>query len=138
MEAMEAAPPAERLLHATTSLCRTCKEAVPASVVALPGGEVWMQKSCDAHGAQEVRISTNAAWYERTRGEHQQFVPPRIFKKELEHGCPFDCGPCTSPHAEGAAAGRHDHERVQPRLPDLLRPQQERRRLPHAASRTSR
>lgn len=87
---------AERLIHTTTSLCRTCKEAVPASVVALPSGEVWMRKSCDAHGAQEVRISTNVAWYERTRGERQQFVPPRVFKKELEDGCPFDCGPCTA------------------------------------------
>ena len=37
------------------------------------------------------------------------------------------------PHAEGAVAGRDDHERVQPRLPDLLRAQQERRRLSHAA-----
>jgi uncharacterized radical SAM superfamily Fe-S cluster-containing enzyme len=86
----------ERLIHTTTSLCRTCKEAVPASVIALPTDEVWMRKSCATHGPQEVRLSTNAAWYERTRGERQHFVPPRVFKKEIEDGCPFDCGPCTS------------------------------------------
>lgn len=85
----------ERLLHATTSLCKTCKEAVPARVVALPSGEVWMRKACDEHGEQDVRLSTSAAWYERTRATRQVYAAPRIVKKEVEHGCPFDCGPCT-------------------------------------------
>jgi uncharacterized radical SAM superfamily Fe-S cluster-containing enzyme len=86
----------ERLLHTTTSLCRTCKEAVPAKVIARASGEVWMAKTCAAHGDQEVRLSTNATWYEQTRASKQQFAPPRVVKKEVEHGCPFDCGPCTS------------------------------------------
>ncbi len=86
----------ERLIHTTTSLCRTCKEAVQASVVAHVSGEVWMNKTCDQHGAQTVRLSTNAAWYEQTRATKQQFVAPQVVKKEIEHGCPFDCGPCTS------------------------------------------
>ena len=50
--------------------------------------------------------------------------------RPVEHGCPFDCGPCEAT-AEGPAAGGHHHQRLQPRLPHLLRPQQERRRLPH-------
>jgi uncharacterized radical SAM superfamily Fe-S cluster-containing enzyme len=33
----------ERLIHTTTSLCSTCKEAVPASVIAL-ANEVFMRK----------------------------------------------------------------------------------------------
>ncbi|CAN5898127.1 hypothetical protein BH11MYX2_BH11MYX2_30480 [soil metagenome] len=86
----------ERLLHTTTSLCRTCKEAVQASVVAHDSGEVWMKKTCAEHGPQEVRLSTNAAWYEQTRAQKQQFVAPAVIKKEIDHGCPFDCGPCTS------------------------------------------
>jgi uncharacterized radical SAM superfamily Fe-S cluster-containing enzyme len=77
-------------------LCRTCKEAVEASVVALPSDEVVMRKTCAQHGAQEVRLSTNAAWYEQTRAVKQRFAPPRVVKKEVELGCPFDCGPCTS------------------------------------------
>ena len=85
----------ERPIHTTTSLCRTCKEAVTANVVAR-GDEVWMVKACTEHGAQEVRLSTNAAWYEQTRATKQQFVAPAVIKKEIEHGCPFDCGPCTS------------------------------------------
>jgi 7,8-dihydro-6-hydroxymethylpterin dimethyltransferase len=67
----------ERLVHTTTSLCRTCKEAVPARVVAVASGEVWMTKTCAHHGAQEVRLSTSAAWYEQTRAVRQQFVAPR-------------------------------------------------------------
>jgi hypothetical protein len=85
----------EALLHTTTSLCRTCKEAVAASVVAV-GEEVWMRKHCAEHGAQEVRISTSRAWYEQTRAVKQRFVPPQVFKHEIEDGCPFDCGPCTA------------------------------------------
>jgi 7,8-dihydro-6-hydroxymethylpterin dimethyltransferase len=85
-----------RVLHTTTSLCRSCKEALPASVVALASNEVVMRKTCPQHGAQEVRLSTSAAWYEQTRAIKQRFAPPRVIKKAIEHGCPFDCGPCTS------------------------------------------
>ncbi len=85
----------ERLLHATTSLCKVCKEATPASVVAL-GQEVWMKKTCADHGAQDVRISTSVDWYERTRATKQVFSSPKVFKNPVDLGCPFDCGPCTS------------------------------------------
>ena len=61
----------ERLLHVTTSLCRECRVAVEARVVAAPGEgsaqEVWLVKRCVEHGPQRVRLSTSAAWYERTR-----------------------------------------------------------------------
>ena len=70
----------DRLLHTTTSLCKVCKEAVTATVVAL-GDEVWMKKSCAQHGAQEVRLSTNAAWYERARATKQVFAAPQVVKK---------------------------------------------------------
>lgn len=89
----------ERLIHETTSLCRVCKNGVPARVVANPSGEVWMYKACATHGPQQVRLSSNAAWYERTRATPQLKRPPRIVKKEIEKGCPFDCGPCSS-HAQ--------------------------------------
>jgi len=85
----------ERLIHTTNSLCRSCKEAIPASVVAV-GAEVWMRKACATHGAQEVRLSTSVEWYEQTRAIKQRFTPPSVIKKEVEHGCPFDCGPCTA------------------------------------------
>ncbi len=84
----------ERLIHSTTSLCRACKDAVPATVVATAAGEVWMRKRCPAHGAQEVRLSTDAAWYERTRAVRPRGHPPARRPKPVEAGCPFDCGAC--------------------------------------------
>src|SRR5690349_16557771 len=89
-------PDAERILHETTSLCKVCKAALPARVIARPNGEVFMQKRCAAHGEQEVRISTDADWYERTRAIKPKDAPPKTIKKNVEHGCPFDCGPCES------------------------------------------
>jgi hypothetical protein len=87
--------PGERLLHETTSLCRVCKNGLLAQVVALDSGEVWMKKRCPAHGSQEVRLSTDAAWYERNRAVVPRLAPPRA-KKAVERGCPFDCGACES------------------------------------------
>ncbi len=89
-------PPSEdRLIHETTSLCAVCKNAVPARVVALPGGEVHMRKRCPVHGEQAVRLSTSAEWYERTRAIRPKKAPPRYTPREIKLGCPFDCGACT-------------------------------------------
>jgi uncharacterized radical SAM superfamily Fe-S cluster-containing enzyme len=85
----------ERVLHETTSLCRTCKSAVPATVHAV-GTDVVMRKRCPEHGPQEVTLSNDAAWYEKTRAIQPKKTPPRVVKKEVDHGCPFDCGPCAS------------------------------------------
>jgi uncharacterized radical SAM superfamily Fe-S cluster-containing enzyme len=86
----------DELLHQTTSLCKVCRNAVPADVVATALGEVWMRKACTDHGAQEVRLSTDAAWYQRTRAVAQLKVGPRAQRRPIELGCPFDCGPCES------------------------------------------
>jgi len=84
----------ERLIHTTTSLCRVCKNGLPAQILALPNEEVWMRKTCPEHGFQEVRLSNNSQWYEETRSFRPVPAPPTITKKNVEHGCPFDCGPC--------------------------------------------
>jgi hypothetical protein len=91
--------PGERLIHRTTSLCRECKGAVEAQVVATASGEVWMHKRCEEHGPQEVRISDSAAWYEATRAIEPRATPPAQAPRAVEHGCPFDCGPCEA-HAQ--------------------------------------
>lgn len=95
-EMPESAAAEERLIHTTTSLCRECKNGVPARVSALANGEVWMRKVCAEHGAQEARLSDDADWYERTRAYRPAPVRPAAVRKEVEHGCPFDCGPCAS------------------------------------------
>ena len=83
-------------MHETTSLCRVCKNAVPAQVWATGGGEIWMRKRCAAHGPQEVRLSADAAWYEATRAIAPRPYRPRAVTREVSFGCPFDCGPCTA------------------------------------------
>ncbi len=84
-----------RLLHSTTSLCKDCKQAIPADLIASAADEVWMTKTCPVHGDQEVRISTSVAWYERTRAIAAQPNPPPE-RHPVDKGCPFDCGPCES------------------------------------------
>jgi uncharacterized radical SAM superfamily Fe-S cluster-containing enzyme len=88
----------DRLIHETTSLCRDCKGAVPARVVAR-GGEVYLTKCCPEHGAQEARLSDDAFWYERTRAVATPPSPPRQGTRAVDRGCPFDCGPCEA-HAQ--------------------------------------
>ena len=88
----------ERRIHETTSLCRVCKAAVPAVVVAR-GGEVFLAKRCREHGEQEVRLSDDASWYERTRAIATPPRPPRQPARAVDRGCPFDCGPCEA-HAQ--------------------------------------
>jgi uncharacterized radical SAM superfamily Fe-S cluster-containing enzyme len=83
------------LLHETTSLCRWCKNAVPARAVAR-GPEVWLEKTCPEHGPQEVMLSDDADWYQRTRAIPTRPAPPLRAPKPVEAGCPFDCGACES------------------------------------------
>ncbi len=87
--------PNERLLHETVSLCRECKNAVPATVVAV-GNVVHMMKRCRDHGAQSVQLSDDAAWYERTRATPTPVALPKVVTKDVHLGCPFDCGACTA------------------------------------------
>ncbi|MDP2305889.1 MAG: radical SAM protein [Pseudomonadota bacterium] len=87
----------DRLLHLTSSLCRVCKHGLPARVVArrsASGEEVWLRKSCPAHGAQEVCLCTSVPWYIETRAWKFTRRPPREVKRAVDLGCPFDCGPC--------------------------------------------
>ena len=104
-----------------------CKNAVPARVVARDG-EVWMEKACPEHGTQEARALRRRRLVRAHARHPTPPAPARAPAKEVEHGCPFDCGACAHARAEGAPAGRDHHQRVQPRLPHLLRPQQERGR----------
>jgi uncharacterized radical SAM superfamily Fe-S cluster-containing enzyme len=83
------------VIHQTTSLCRECKNAVPARVVER-GGAVFMEKECEEHGAQEVQLSDSADWYRRTRAIRPRAAPPRRAPRPVDRGCPFDCGPCAA------------------------------------------
>jgi uncharacterized radical SAM superfamily Fe-S cluster-containing enzyme len=82
------------LLRTTTSLCARCKRSIPAEVCR-EDGRIVMRKACEVHGATEVLISPNAAWYERVVGFAPVMTRPEP-RREVAQGCPFDCGPCAS------------------------------------------
>ena len=82
------------VIHETTSLCRVCKNAVQAKVVATDDKRVIMQKECPSHGYQEVALSNNAGWYRVNRCMTTSMTPPKSVHKKVELGCPFDCGTC--------------------------------------------
>ena len=83
------------VLASTTSLCGTCRESIAADVVARADGSVWMEKSCEHHGCQAVRISPDVEWYRRNHAIGAPPVPPPR-ARPVVRGCPFDCGPCQS------------------------------------------
>ena len=89
----------KRVINTSTSLCVHCKNAIDATIYEYANNEVWMHKYCEAHGEQKSRLSDDAEWYKNTRSLRQpdfpQYLnPPSQISKNLEHGCPFDCGPC--------------------------------------------
>ncbi|MBI4511489.1 MAG: radical SAM protein [Deltaproteobacteria bacterium] len=53
-----------------------------------------MRKRCPDHGAAEVVVSSNAAWYDDVMSNPPVLTPP-VAIKDASQGCPFDCGPCT-------------------------------------------
>lgn len=81
------------MIHATASLCRQCKEALPARVVARADG-VWLEKTCPQHGPQEARIAASREWYERTRAWGVKPRKSAEITRPIDLGCPYDCGPC--------------------------------------------
>ncbi len=79
----------------TKSLCGTCKEAVDAKIV-FRDGKVWFLKFCPRHGHQEVLVASSIEWYLDCLSFIAPAVPPKRVMKQVEKGCPFDCGACTS------------------------------------------
>src|SRR5215213_771877 len=90
-----AATTSARKLRDTTSLCAVCKRGVEASLWE-SDGRVLMRKACPQHGASEVLISSDAAWYHETLSYTARTTPPPFIKNEVERGCPFDCGACAA------------------------------------------
>src|SRR5438132_1526992 len=89
---------ADPLLQATTSLCPQCRRSVPAEI-RRSGDAVVMRKRCPQHGATEVVVSSNAAWYQEVMSAPPVLTRP-VAIKDVAQGCPFDCGPCASHEQE--------------------------------------
>jgi 7,8-dihydro-6-hydroxymethylpterin dimethyltransferase len=85
---------AETTLRSTTSICRTCKKTVPADVIR-SGQEIYLRKNCLEHGQENVLISSSSDWYETTMAHSVTLTPP-VNARNVDAGCPYDCGPCTA------------------------------------------
>ena len=77
----------------TTSLCETCLDLVPAKIL-IEGDEVYYQKRCPEHGVQKTLVSTDAAYFRRTRDYLKPGDKPLQFQSRTHFGCPYDCGLC--------------------------------------------
>ncbi len=77
----------------TKGLCRVCKEAVDAKIQ-FRGGAVYFDKFCPTHGHQDVMVASSAEWYLDCLGFVAANHPPKVARKAVSKGCPFDCGPC--------------------------------------------
>lgn len=79
----------------TKSLCGTCKQAVDAKIV-FREEQVFFDKFCPEHGRQQVLVASEVGWYLDCLSFVAPATPPKRVMKEVEKGCPFDCGPCAS------------------------------------------
>jgi len=95
MAVIEPVVSAGRKLNDTSSLCTKCKQGIPAALFEVDG-KIVMRKFCAQHGAQEVLIASDASWYHRNQSFPAALKAPAFVKKQVDAGCPFDCGACAS------------------------------------------
>ena len=77
----------------TNSLCAHCLRKVEAKVV-YQDDRVFLHKHCPEHGFEKVLISTDVAYYQRSRATLKPGQMPRHFNTPTRFGCPYDCGLC--------------------------------------------
>lgn len=83
---------AGRKLRDTESVCPVCLKKIPAEIVSY-GDCVYMEKQCVEHGEFQTLIWRGKPDYEDWKNEKIPAVPVRP-AKEVNRGCPYDCGLC--------------------------------------------
>jgi 7,8-dihydro-6-hydroxymethylpterin dimethyltransferase len=77
----------------TTSTCPHCLSLLDATVI-LRGGKVYFKKDCARCGPSEALVSENADYYVGAYAFARAGTEPLVFRSEVKHGCPTDCGTC--------------------------------------------
>lgn len=77
----------------TNSLCTKCLHKVEAKII-FQDGNVYLLKNCLEHGQEKVLISTDEAYYRKSREFLKAGQMPLRFNTKTERGCPYDCGLC--------------------------------------------
>jgi len=78
----------------TNSICSECFQKLEAKII-FQNDRVYMLKTCPDHGKEKVLISTDIAYYKKSRDFNKPGDMPRKFGMKVERGCPFDCGLCS-------------------------------------------
>ncbi len=77
----------------TTSLCETCLAPVPTKIL-IEGDNVFYRKRCREHGVQKSLVSTDSAYFRRTKDYLKPGDRPLQVQSKTDFGCPLDCGLC--------------------------------------------
>lgn len=80
-------------LELTNSVCSQCLRKVEAKVIE-QDGKIYLLKHCFAHGREKVLISTDPAYYKKTRHYLKPAEMPLVWNTPIRYGCPYDCGLC--------------------------------------------
>lgn len=83
----------EGVFKHTTSTCPGCLALIDAAVT-IRGGRVYFVKECAKCGPSEALVSEDAAYYVNAYAFARAGTEPLIFRNEVKHGCPTDCGTC--------------------------------------------
>ena len=87
----------------TRSLCPVCRRVIDADVF-IWGGTVFLMKHCPEHGDSEALVSSDATWFQSARRYDKPGTTPRLYAREVERGCPDDCGLCPDHRQHTCAA----------------------------------
>ncbi len=82
----------EIYLNSTLAWCPECEKTELARIVARESG-VFMDRVCPVNGSRGIKIVNDYKWYLERMGPPQNIVPPKV-ARQIEKGCPQDCGLC--------------------------------------------
>lgn len=90
-----------KILKQTRSVCPECLAVLDAEVYETPAGEVWIRRSCPAHGQARGRIEKDVAFYARTMNRGRvAFSRPPLLMVAVTHRCNLNCNFCFVPNRE--------------------------------------
>ena len=87
----------ETFIRDTVSLCPRCEQKIKASIME-EDGEIFLVKSCGAHGTFRLRISRHAGYYKDLTGYYFKVMPAGMEQKRfyiyLSNRCNLNCPIC--------------------------------------------
>jgi hypothetical protein len=89
------AKPEDKVYYATRSMCPTCRRLLPAEVVARDH-QVFVARTCPEHGPFEGLVCSDQDWYEWLPLFDVEPVRPEHPDRQVQAGCPDDCGMCAA------------------------------------------